>query len=366
MLSRRALNRALLARQLLLRRERAKPVAVIERLAGMQAQVPRPPFVGLWSRIEGFTREDLVRAIERRDVVRATMMRGTIHLVSRKDFLAFRAALQPMLASGVTAVLKDRDPTKDGAAVIAVARAFFAAEPRTFAELRAHLGERFAGVDERAVGHMCRMHLTLVQTPVPGATWAYPSIADFALAESWLGEAPKDAGGLVKLALRYFAAFGPATVRDLQTWSGVREMSAVVEALRPKLRAFPDGRRELFDLPDAPRPAEDTDAGIRFLPEFDNVLLAYADRTRVIADEHRGLVFSKNLFVPGTFLVDGFVAGTWKVERKKRAATLALKPFGPIGKPARAALAEEGERLLRFTEPDAEMFAVDFVKPGPR
>ncbi|MGH9329048.1 MAG: winged helix DNA-binding domain-containing protein [Vicinamibacterales bacterium] len=360
-MSRRALNRATLARQMLLRRKKVKPVTAIERLAGVQAQLARPPFIGLWSRIDGFRRRDLTRAIERREVVRGTMMRGTLHLVSRKDFISFRAVLQPMLSRGLKAVLRDRTNGLNVDALVAAARAYFDETPRTFDGLRGHLSARFPGLDERAMGYIVRMHLPLVQIPSDGATWAYPGAADFAVAESWLGETLDADDRPHTLALRYLAAFGPATPRDLQTWSALAAAPSIVDELRPKLRTYQDERgRELVDLPKAPRPDEDEEAPVRFLPEFDNLLLAFADRTRIIADGHRPLIYTKNLLIPATFLVDGFAAGTWKVDRKRNLARLAIKPFGALTKRARAGLCEEGEALLRFVEEDAPAFSIEF------
>ena len=198
----RALNRATLARQLLLSRATVKPVAALERLGGLQAQLARPPFVALWSRLAGFKREDLVRAVVRRDVVRATLMRGTIHLVSRGDMMAFRPALQPVLSAGMASIFGDRASKLDVSRLVAAARAYFDDEPRTFAELRRHLSAQFPGLDERAMGYMVRMRLPLVQTPVAGERWAYPGQADFAVAESWLGAPFSDDAGGQTLALR--------------------------------------------------------------------------------------------------------------------------------------------------------------------
>ncbi len=359
---------------MLLRREKLKPVAAIERLAGIQAQIPRPPFIGLWSRLDGFRREDLIRLIDKRDVVRATMMRGTIHLMTGADMVAFRSVLQPSLSAGMRAILKDRTKGLDIDALVAASRAFFAKSPSNFAVLREHLSGKFPGLDERAMGYTVRMHLPLVQTPASAAAgagnsaWGYASVADFALAESWLGEPVQDDGGADQgraaqaLALRYFAAFGPASAQDFQSWSGLASASVkvVIDAIRPKLRTFRDDRnRELFDLPNAPRPDEDEEAPVRFLPEYDGVLLGYGnDRSRIIADEHRPALATRNLIVPATFLVDGFIAGLWSIERKKRTATLSLKPVAALSSAARAALIEEGGALLRFVEPDAETFDV--------
>jgi hypothetical protein len=209
------------------------------------------------------------------------------------------------------------------------------------------------------MAYAIRMHVPLVQVPTD-APWGFPASADFALADGWLDRnVPTDEAPPHDLVLRYLAAFGPATPADAQAWSGLQGLRDVFEELRPRLRTFRDERkRELFDLPGAPRPAEDVPAPVRFLPEFDNVLLAHADRSRIIDDRYRPKVTTKNLLVPGTFLVDGFVAGTWKVERKARTATLLLAPFHPLVRKTVAALEEEGDALLRFMEPDAHARAV--------
>jgi hypothetical protein len=362
-LTQRALNRATLARQMLLGREKITVVTAVERLAGMQAQIPRPPFIGLWSRIEGFTRDDLARAIDRRDIVRGTLMRGTIHLVSRKDFIAWRPTIQPVLTKAMTSLLKTYLDDLNLDEIVEAARASFDKEACTFAELRTQLAGSFPGVNERAMGLIVRMLLPLVQTPHLDQPWAYRAAADFAVARSWLGQEIAATAQPQQLALRYLAAFGPAHGQDFQIWSGLPGGRAILEALRPKLRVFKDDAgHEVFDLPNAPRPDEDEDAPVRFLPEYDNVLLAHADRSRIIAGGHRRNIFTKNLLIPATFLVDGFVAGLWSVEskvaRKKRQARLNLKPFGKLDTRVRRLLEEEGERLLRFVEPDAASYAV--------
>jgi len=183
--------------------------------------------------------------------------------------------------------------------------------------------------------------------------WAFPRVADFTLAETWLGRSPATAGAPDELVLRYLAAFGPATAADVQAWSGLQGVKAVLDGLRPRLLRFTDERRrELFDLPDAPRPDEATVAPARFLPEFDSLLLAHADRTRVISDEHRPAVITKNLRVRATFLVDGLVCGTWEIKRSRRAATLTIRPFRTLSGREAAELSDEAESLLRFTDGD--------------
>ncbi len=352
----RALNRATLARQMLLRREKIKPVAAMERLVGLQAQLARPPFVGLWSRIEGFRREDLIRAVERKDAVRATMMRATIHLVSRRDFLSFRPVLQPMLTRASASQAKGIDIDR----LLAAAHRYFE-EPHTFVELREHLKSQFPTLDERAMAYAVRTHLPLVQTPGAEERWGYHGMADFILAESWLDEPISADAAPHALALRYFAAFGPAAVHDFHAWSGLSAARKWIDELRPRLRTFRDERgRELFDLPKAPRPNEDEEAPVRFLPEFDNLLLGHADRTRVLASEHKPALATNNLFIPGVFLVDGFAAGMWKADQVKRKTQLRIIPFERLSRKTITALEEEAGKLQKFLEPEAEGFEVVF------
>ncbi len=352
LLSRRALNRALLARQMLLAREPAAPAEALRRLAGLQAQQARPPFVGLWSRLSGFRREGLLSAIGEGEVVRATLMRATLHLVTRADYALFRPALQPGLTAAARAALRERLEALPLEAVLEEARAVFRAGPRTFTELRAALAPRFPAADERALGYAVRTHLPLAILP-NDHPWGYRADPVFGLADGPDSdeEVRTDLQGLVR---RYLAAFGPATVADAQAWSGQGRLRPVMEALRPRLAVFRDERnRELFDLPDAPRPPEETPAPARLVAEFDNLILSHADRTRVIADEHRPAVITKNALVLGTVLADGFVAGTWKVNVARKRATLAITAFSPLGAAAGGGLAEEAEGLLRFLEPEA-------------
>ncbi|WP_437692915.1 winged helix DNA-binding domain-containing protein [Sorangium sp. So ce176] len=365
-LTRRDLNRATLARQMLLSRERATAVHGIERLIALQAQLARPPFIGLWSRLAGFRREHLVELIARREVVRAPFLRGTLHLVSAKDYLDLHPVIAPVLHAAVRSVLRARADALDIPRLVAEARAYFDEAPRTMDELRDNLAQLHPDGDVRAMALAVRMHLPVVQVPA-GTAWGYPGTADFAPAASWLGKPFREVDGPRALVLRYLASFGPATATDVQTWSGLTRVKDVLQSLRERLCTFRDERgRELFDLPDAPRPPADAAAPVRFVPDYDNLLLAHDDRTRVIADEHRGrIVLSANLRILPTFLVDGFVAGTWTIERKKASATLVVAPFEALSRGARDQLAEEGEALLRFVEEDASLFDVRFEKTGP-
>jgi hypothetical protein len=354
-LSNRALNRAFLARQMLLKREKATALAAIERLVGLQAQVARPPFVGLWTRLHGFDRSELVTALHDRRAVRVTAMRGTLHVMTTADYLAMRGAMQPMLTRGMQATLRGRGALLEIEALDVEARKFFGKSAATFDALRDHLKAKFPGGDERAMAYAIRTHVPLVQIPTD-APWAFPAAADFALADRWLSKkVSTSVTSPEAFVLRYLAAFGPATPTDAQAWSGLAALREVFESVRPSLVTFRDERkRELFDVPNAPRPDEDTEAPVRFIPDFDNLVLSHDDRSRIMADAHRSRVTLKNLQVRATFLVDGMVAGTWKSERKRKAAVLGIEPFGSIPKRAKLALEEEGDALLAFLEEDAE------------
>lgn len=354
-ISTRALNRATLARQMLLAREKTSPIHAVSRLVGMQAQAARPPFIGLWTRLATFDRADLLTLIHERRVVRVTAMRATLHLMTARDYILLRGALQPALTRGLLSIAKGRRTVIDLPRLIADGRTLFGKRSAPFDAIRALLTKKYPQADERALAYAIRCAVPLVQVPDDSA-WGFPAVCDFALADTWMGtpvsavDAPAHA-----LIRRYLAAFGPASVADAQAWSALSGLREVFEELRATLVVFRDERnREVFDLPDAPRPDEDTPAPVRFLQEFDNAILAHDDRSRIVDPAHRPLLSTKNLLVPGTFLVDGWVAGTWKIERKKHAATLWLKPFGKVARKNLAQVHEEGEALLTFAEADAE------------
>lgn len=358
----RALNRVTLARQMLIERV-ALPVAeAVGRAAGLQAQVPAPPYVGLWTRLPDFRRDALTALLERREIVRATLMRSTIHLVTADDYLLFRPALQPALDRALTAFFGKRAKGLDADRIVAAARAALQEEPRTFAELRALLSGLYPEADPDAMGYVVRTRLPLVQ--IPSGTWGYSGTIRYTLAEERLGRPLADPeAGFRHLVRRYLAAFGPATVQDLQAWSGLVRLKDRMEELRPDLRSFRDEQgRELLDLPDMPLPDPDTPVPPRFMPEYDNLVLSHADRTRVIADADRPRVFLSAGRVRSTVLVDGYVRGAWKIERARGSATLLIEPFAPPTKEVRDALAAEGERLVRFVEDGAATVDVRFAK----
>jgi Winged helix DNA-binding domain len=348
-LSNRELNRAVLARQMLLERETLQAKDAVAKLVGLQAQAAAPPFVGLWTRLAGFRREELARLIERHEVVRATMMRHTLHLVRADDYARFRSVVQPALTRSFRGITRKRLEGLDLEPVLRAARKRLKQGPATFAEFRELAEQLEPERDVSALTYAVRTFLPLIQVPA-GGRWAYSNAAPYTAAEELLGKRLRDSEDPRELVLRYLAAFGPARVADVQTWSGLSGLRAVVEDLGPDLRLFQDeSGGELVDLPDAPRPPADTPAPARLLPEYDNLLLAYADRTRVIADEHRRAVFLSVGRVRGTFLVDGFVRGTWSVQSaKKGRATLVLEPFEKLSKRDSAALEAEAASALEF------------------
>jgi hypothetical protein len=355
----RALNRATLARQLLLDRHDMPVVKTIEQVLALQAQVPRPPHIALWSRLRAFERGHLHVPLRKKQLVRATAMRGTLHIMSARDFLAFRGALQPQLSAGRVSIT-GKSPLPPLDRLVDVARTAFG-DGAVFNDVRAALVKTFPKHHDRMMGYAVRMELPLVQVPtsLEEDAWGFPSDACFAPADAWLGKPVGEGRGPAALIERYLAAFGPATAADIQCWTGLKGVAALLAPMRAKLALFQDARgRELFDLPKAPRPAADTPAPVRFLPEYDSVILAHADRSRLVDEKHRKALVTKNLIVPPTFLVDGRVSGTWKIEVKRGQATLRLSPFAPLARSARRALEAEGAALVRFAEPGAILSAV--------
>ena len=363
----RELNRATLERQMLLRRRKLSAVEAIERLVGMQAQAPAPPYVGLWTRLEDFHPDELARLILERRAVRIALMRNTVHLVSARDCLALRPLMQPVFDRTLYSTRANRAHLEgvDIEALVAAGRTLLEEKPRTAKELGELLQEQWPDRDPASLARAIRHLVPLVQVP-PRGVWGKSGPAAHTTAEAWLGRPLDPAPSLEETILRYLGAFGPATVKDVQTWSGLTRLGEVIDRLRGRLRIFRDeSGKELFDVPDAPMPDPDTPAPPRFLPEFDNLILSHADRTRVIAEEYRKAIASKNGMVPASVLVGGFVRGTWKTVWTRGKATLEIKPFEPLTNVDRAALVEEGERIIRFVaEPDsADSYEIRFAEP---
>jgi len=362
-LSLRALNRATLERQMLLRRWRMPMLDAIERLVGLQAQTPHSWYQGLWARLEDFQPERLAQMLVERQVARIALMRSTIHLVTARDCLTLRPLMQPVIERSTKGNFGRHWIGLDTEAFIAAGRELVEEQPRTFSELGKLLAERWPNRDAAALAQAIRAWVPLVQTP-PRGVWGASGTAVHTTAEAWLGRPLAANPSLEEMILRYLAAFGPATVKDMQTWSGLTRLSEVTEQLRPRLVTFRDEHgRELFDLPDAPRPDPDTPAPPRFLYDYDNLLLSHADRTRVITDAYHKQGFTMDGPMPCIVLIDGFTNGTWKIVRQRKAATLTIKPFRRLSKKETAALTEEGAQLLAFAEADADAHNIEFTSP---
>jgi hypothetical protein len=364
-LSRRSLNRATLARQLLLGRSDMTALEAIEHLVGLQAQTPHTWYVGLWARLVGFDPRVVADLLVDRTVVRIALMRSTVHLVSAADALALRTLLA---VAGERAFQTNFAKNLDGvdlAAVAAAARAVLDDRPMTFSALGRALAGRWPGRDPAALAQAVRAYLPLVQVP-PRGVWGRSGPAAHTPLETWLGRQVTRDHPIDALVVRYLAAFGPASVRDVQVWSGLTRLREVLDRLRPELVAFRDERgAELFDLPDAPRPDADTPAPVRYLYDFDNLLLSHADRGRVITDAYRGRDPGTHGPVPRLVLIDGFTAATWTTQISRGAATLTVRPFGKLSTRDRAALETEGAGLLAFLAPAAASHDIRFDPPSP-
>jgi hypothetical protein len=339
-LTERELNRALLARQLLLERAELPLPRALERVGGIQAQYAPSSYIGLWSRLAGFERDDLTRALERRTVVQGTLMRVTIHLVSARDY--------PLLAEGVRERRRQwwltshrgRSDARKIAAAARRARSFLTDGPRRRSELVEHLG--VDSVTWNGVG----VWIDLVRAP-PSGTWEQRRADLYAAAEDWLG--PSDATaeqGLDLLVRRYLGGFGPASLKDVASWAGLPAAMLAPAVERLRLHRFRDeSGAELFDVPRGPLPDADTPAPVRFLPTWDATLLVHARRTQILPERYRPRVFNtKTPQSISTFLVDGRVAGTWKHERGR----VHVDSFEPLPREERRELTEEGERLAAF------------------
>ena len=341
---------------MLLERQPTTAANAIERLVGMQAQVPKDPYVGLWTRIERFDPAELARLIEKRRAVRMASLRGTIHLHTARDALALRAVLQPVAERWWRNQFGRRLTPAERTRVAAAGRRLVEREPRTFDELGTLLHERWPELEPFALAMTIRADVPLVQVP-PRGIWGTGGLPRHTSAEDWLGQPLARSAAPDALIRRYLAAFGPATIMDAQSWSGLTLLRDAFERLRPALRTLRDERdRELFDLRRAPLPDPATAAPPRFLPEYDNVLLGHKDRTRITTVSGYTPVVGD-----AWLLVDGFVRATWRIERTDRAAVLRIAAFEPISGRDRTAVTGEGKRLLALAAPDANRRDVRFA-----
>ncbi|WP_055586892.1 winged helix DNA-binding domain-containing protein [Streptacidiphilus griseoplanus] len=352
-LDRRALNRALLARQLLLERAGMPAADAVEHLVGMQAQAPNPPYLGLWTRLDGFRTEDLAELVRGRQAVRLVMMRSTIHLVTARDCLRLRPVLAESLARTLQSAFGRGLAGLDLDEVVRLGRRLLEEEPLTLGGLGTRLAEKWPDRDGFALANAVRNLAPLVQLP-PRGLWGESGQAVHATAESWLDAPLESDTSPDAVVLRYLAAFGPASVKDMQMWSGMTRLAAAVKRLRDELLVFRDETgRELYDLPDAPRPDPGTAAPVRLLPEFDNILLSHADRSRILTEDQRRTVMTRNGLIKSTVLVDGFVAGLWRLEQQRDAAAVVVEPLVPLTRREQDAVEAEAGRLLDFAAPGA-------------
>jgi hypothetical protein len=361
-LSRRAINRATLARQDLLARTDRPVLDVVHRLGGLQAQTPHSWYVGMWTRVAGFDPRDLSDLLATRRVVRMALQRSTIHLVTADDAWGFRGLLQPALERMAMGQFRRRLDGIDLEALEARGRAFVDVEPRTFKALGDHLLERWPDRDRLAMEMWIRSRVPLVQVP-PRGLWGRSGAVAHTSIGSWLGAPPPVPMTPDDLVRRYLAAFGPAGVMDAQMWCGLTRLREVFDRLRPALRVFNDeDGRELFDLPDAPRPDPDTPAPPRFLYDYENLLLSYADRSRAIVPARSARMVVRDNESISTFLVDGLVAGTWKLERTRERATLSLTRLTPLSRADERALLGEADALLAFLAADVDACDIRLVE----
>lgn len=341
------LNRALLARQLLLERAKAPIPRAVERLAGLQAQHTSSPYLQLWTRLAGFERDQLTRALERRRLVKALLMRGTLHLVTPTDYWALATVRRELGGVLWPPAYEKLVPKARLAQLAKEAQKELRGTNRTLKEMLTLLQPHArAPATPAFLWRRIQGHAYVVHVP-PSGTWGYHREGVYAPADEWIpGQAPPPEQAFDQLVRRYLAAFGPATKHDIGQWAGVPRLTPIAEALdRLALRTFFDENgRTLYDVRRAPLPDPETPAPARLVPRFDNLVLAHADRTRILGDVPVTRIVTKNAIVHATILVDGFVVGTWQLEKGR----VVLEPFGRLARAARAALAEEVARLEEF------------------
>jgi hypothetical protein len=350
MISQRALNRATLARQFLLLRQTNSAYETIRHLGGMHAQAPRAPHVGLWTRIVDYRTEELDDLLLSRAVVRASLMRVTLHLVTAEDCLNVRPMMQPLIERVfVSTPFARKLKGLDLDAVLKAGRELIEGQPLTKAQLGATLSKRHPGWDPTSLSYAVSYLLPTVQPP-PRGLWDIGGPSAMTTVEHWLGSALAANPSPDELVLRYLGAFGPASVLDAQMWSGLTRLGEVFEGLRPRLVTFSDSSgRELFDLPDAPRPDEDEPAPVRFLPEFDNLLLSHADRSRVNPLGRPPPIPPGNGATSGTVLIDG----SWRADWKLGGDSLMVTQHERMSRTDKAEVRAEGRRLASFLRPDS-------------
>lgn len=359
----RTLNRALLDRQLLLRRHRLTPLKAIDRLVGLQAQATLPPYLALLARLEGFDPAAIGRLLTSRRVVRIAALRSTVHLVTADDALVLRMLTREVpereiFGTKTFAGIREVDTDR----LIEVVRPFVDEAPRTNGEIATFLAEQWPDVDRQTLSHAVRCLLPMVQVPPRGILGQGGQVRTTPV-DTWLGRPVPAVPRWDAVIPRYLAAFGPATVADAQKWSTVRGLAEVFERLRPTLRTFRDERgRELFDVPRGRLPRPDTPAPVRFMGEYDNVMLSHADRARIVSEEiRRGLSAGANGAFLNTVLIDGFINAFWRLDDPDSDPALLVETVRDLSEAEHADLLAEGRRLLAFLVPDPDRARIEIV-----
>ncbi len=354
-ISRLELNRTLLDRQMLLAPAKVKTAKALERLVVLQAQVASPPYYGLWARVEGFAPADLMKLRDQGNAVRAALLRSTLHWVTAADYAWIRPVIQPALERAWQGFFGVRKSGIEVAPLCDAARKILSGGPISMCALSDELLRHFPTWNKHAMEYGVRTHLPLVQVSPAGA-WKGGTAARYSLVDV---HTKTDAARLVR---SYLAAFGPATPRDIAAWAGFTAIGKTLEAMRDELTTCSDDAgRLLYDLPKAQIVDGTTPAPLRFVAEYDNLILAHADRSRIVPDVHRKQVFLTAGRVRATVLVDGFVAGAWKLEKDNKLTLLVVGMFGKQPKAVRDAIQAEGERLLQFAEADHSQLDVRWI-----
>ena len=351
-LTKRALNRALLERQLLIRRRRMPALEAVERLVALQSQVPRDPYIALWSRVEPFRAERLSDALEERRAVRMTLLRGTLHLVTARDAIGLRALVQPAIEGVIygSSPLRKAVGTVDTDDLLEALRTWLEERPRRRAELVKEIAVRWPNADADSLGYA--MYLLPTVQVTPRGLWRRSGGSAFTTMDVWLGTSPDPAADAETLVLRYLAAFGPATPADAQYWSGLSGLGEICERLKPRLRIVRDeDGRELYDIQRAQLPDPDVTVPVRFLPEYDNVTIGHKDRTRIVPEGIRR--FTEVGW--GSVLVDGMVAARWRLFQTNGDPMLRIEPFRRLSRAERVDTLEEAGRLAEFLTSDPDV-----------
>lgn len=359
-LTTRALNRATLARQMLLERSDGGIVEAVKFLGGLQGQQTHDPYIGLWSRLKDFRQEDLTALIVERTLARATTMRGTLHLHTADDLLGFRALVQPFVSQQWKSNFLRRFGSEDEGKVRRAGLRLLDKGPMTAGTLNKALKEKFPSAEPIALSTLVALSETLVQVP-PTRIWGNNDAPLLARVENWLPPPYKRPLSREDLVRRYLAAYGPASIADMATWCRLSKLGESFKKISDELIVLEDeSGRTLYDLPDAPRPDEDTPAPVRFLPLYDNAYLGYDNRRRMLSEATAHLVNMFQQFKPAV-LIDGTMNAGWSIVSKKGEAVLEIETYRKILKRELRALEAEGLAFAKFMEPGARSWAVTFV-----